>query len=515
MHLSHSVPSFAVVGRVNKGKSAILATLVEEDRNARIRVSPTPGETTRCQRIPLVINGETLVEFIDTPGFSDAPAALEWMKNHHEEGGASARIDTVRAFIEAHRRDESFQDECLLLEPIVGHGGGAFKPDATPGGILYVVDASKPFRPDFLAEMEILRWTGRPRMALLNKISSETDFTEEWKKHLGETFNLTREFNANHARFAERIRLLRSLLEIEESAAPAIEKTIRLLEEQWDQRRSESADVVIDLLQDCLTTRTTKNISKEKIERDYQKKKAVEELKEKYIREIEKLEAAYHEKLLGVYRHTQAPVYQDETGQTAPGGPGAPGPSGAAGMLGDLFSEESWQLLGLNKWQLAFAGGVAGVAAGGTVDVLAGGHFFGMPTAIGGLTGFAAPLLTGRALAQIRIDIPFLPGTKTSAGGVQLKAGPPKNPNFPWVLLDRVLFHYHNILIRAHGRRDPFVIRRGPDSRSGFTVKFTSQRRNKLQSWFSKLLKGKNTGDTDEIFNELRAILEEIETGKL
>jgi hypothetical protein len=334
-------------------------------------------------------------------------------------------------------------------------------------------------------------------MALLNRISTDTDFTAEWKNHLGESFNLTREFNANHARFAERIRLLRQLLEIEGEGKPFIEKTIRLLESQWDQRRSESADVIIDLLQDCLTRRTVRNISSGSIERDYRKQKVVAELKEKYARDIEDLEAAYHRKLLAIYRHTQDPVSED---RLALGG-------------GDLFAEETWQLLGLNKWQLAVAGGVAGAAAGGAIDVLAGGHFLGMPTAVGGIAGFAAPLLTGRTLAQIKIDIPFLPGEKASAGGVQLKAGPPKNPNFSWILLDRALFYYHGILIRAHGRRDPFVLRRESGARSGITSTFSQQRRHRLQRWFTKLLKGKVPADTDEIFEEMRAILEEIEGG--
>ena len=93
---------------------------------------------------------------------------------------------------------------------------------------------------------------------------------------------------------------------------------------------------------------------------------------------------------------------------------------------------------------------------------------------------------------------------------MQLKAGPPKNPNFPWILLDRALFYYHNILIRAHGRRDAFVIKPQPDERSGFTAKFPSHRRHKFQRWFTKLLKGKVSPDTEDIFEELRAVLEEM-----
>ena len=62
-----------------------------------------------------------------------------------------------REFLQAHVSDARFHDERELLRPIVE---GA--------GILYVVDGSRPYGRQYEAEMEILRWTGRPRMALIN-----------------------------------------------------------------------------------------------------------------------------------------------------------------------------------------------------------------------------------------------------------------------------------------------------------------------------------------------------------
>jgi hypothetical protein len=55
--------------------------------------------------------------------------------------------------------------------------------------------------------MEILRWTGRPRMALVNRIGAG-NHVEEWKKALGQFFSIVREFDANRAGFDDRIRLL-------------------------------------------------------------------------------------------------------------------------------------------------------------------------------------------------------------------------------------------------------------------------------------------------------------------
>ena len=81
-----AVPVFAVVGRVNMGKSAVIATLLEIDDNELVRVSPTPGETTRCQPHRIVFGDRECVRFIDTPGFSRPVEAMRAIQRIHGEG---------------------------------------------------------------------------------------------------------------------------------------------------------------------------------------------------------------------------------------------------------------------------------------------------------------------------------------------------------------------------------------------------------------------------------------------
>lgn len=64
-------PIFAVVGRVNKGKSSVIASLIESDA---IKISPRPGTTTECVRYEVEQDGRVLFSVVDTPGFEDAPA---------------------------------------------------------------------------------------------------------------------------------------------------------------------------------------------------------------------------------------------------------------------------------------------------------------------------------------------------------------------------------------------------------------------------------------------------------
>ena len=249
---SPPVPTFAVVGRVNMGKSAVIATLLEIDDNELIRVSPTPGETTRCQPHRVVFGGRECVRFIDTPGFSRPIEAMRAIQRLH--GPGTPGIETLREFAAA--AGEEFGDERRLLEPLLA---GA--------GILYVVDPAKPLRDDFLAEMEILRWTGLPRLALLNRRDGALGADEEaWRSRLGATFNLVRTFDAHHARYDERLRLLKALLEIEERHRGLLEETIALVEDEWRQRREEAAEATVDFLERALGLRVRATLE----ERDLQ-----------------------------------------------------------------------------------------------------------------------------------------------------------------------------------------------------------------------------------------------------
>ena len=72
-----------------------------------------------------------------------------------------------------------------------------------------MVDGSVPFGSEYEPEMEILRWTGRSSMALINPIGQER-YIEQWEAALGQYFKIVRVFNAMTAEFAKRLELLRA-----------------------------------------------------------------------------------------------------------------------------------------------------------------------------------------------------------------------------------------------------------------------------------------------------------------
>jgi len=471
------IPTFAVVGRVNMGKSAVLATLLEIDDNEIIRVSPTPGETTRCQPHALNLDGRECLRFIDTPGFSRPVEAMRAIQALH--GSGTPGMETLARF--ARDRGPDFGDEKRLLEPLLQ---GA--------GVLYVVDPSKPLRDDFLAEMEILRWTGRPRLAVLNRREGATGSDEgRWREKLGGAFNLIRTFDAHRARYDERLRLLRALLDIEEHQRPLLEETIRLVENEWLVRGENAAETIITFLETALCHRVHATLEERDLHLPARKQRKAEHLTRRYLDDLAGIERKCFDELLRIHRHHLLKA-----------------DAAAEGFHGiDLEARETWSKWGLGRSQLAIAAAIAGGAAGFAADAATGFLSHGAGTVIGSLGGGAIAWFKGGSLPDIRLDL--LGGMKLGGGeGRTLTMGPLKSPNFPWILLDGVLLRYLQMLDRAHGRRDPEILQGGGH---GFTRDFAAERRALLAKWFGSCLKGApNRAMEPEIFAALTEILAEI-----
>lgn len=479
------IPTFAVVGKVNMGKSSVLATLLEVDDDQVIRVSATPGETTRCQILPVEFDDREMIRFIDTPGFARPLEAMRAIEALHADAGGSGSpgLPAIQAFVEEYGGSGEFEDECQLLGPLVD---GA--------GLLYVIDPSKPLRDTFIAEMEILRWTGRQRMALLNEKEDEPAFREEWKNRLGSYFNLVRTFDAHEARFEERRRLLKSLLEIDEDHRELIEETIAHLEDEWTQRREESVEAIISFLEKGLGHRVEKRVEERDMEVPHRREKLGQELTKRYYDQIANMEKKTVEEILHLYRHHLGRVEVKATDFT--------------GI--DLEQQETWRKWGLSRSQLAIAGGLTGGAGGATIDIGTGGLTHGLGTILGAVGGAAAAFWKGSELPDLALDLQK--GVKLAHGeGTALRLGPPKNDNFAWILLDSVLGHYREIVSRAHGRREELILNHEA-LQGGIVQAIKGEDRRVLQKWFTSCAKGKpDRGMEPEVFATLSEVLAEFQ----
>ena len=411
-----ATPTFAVLGAVNHGKSSVAATLAENDQ---VRISSMPGETAECQRFAL---GELFV-FFDTPGFQNAREALAELRPAAQ---AANPLALFAAFIEHHRGEPEFDAECRLFQPVVE---GA--------GLIYVVDGSRPVLDIHVAEMELLRLTGAPRLAVINAIGTD-DHVAEWRRRLGQHFNAVREFNAMHASFAQRIDLLETLAGIEQAWKPRLMQAVQLLRDEWSQRLDDSAGLITALLLDLLQHRETASSPAA----GHSEEAAAQALKERYMAALAAREARAHAALIALFSHRLVKAGAMPTQLFAD----------------DLFSQPTWSLLGLSGRQLLAAGTLAGAAVGAGADAMTAGHTLLAGSVIGAAVGAAGTLVLGKRRPEIAVRLPqalggWWPG-RIRLGGGGMVVGPYAARNFPWIVLDRAIGTLVAVMQRAHARRD-------------------------------------------------------------
>ena len=407
--MTQTHPTFAVVGHPNKGKSSIVSTLAFDDS---VQISDTPGTTTKKRSFPLKVDGKVLYELFDTPGFQRARRVLAWLEKH--DVSADKRYEVVQAFINEHKEDERFNDEIELLKPIMA---GA--------GIIYVVDGSKPYGEEYEAEMEILRWTGQPSMALINHID-ETDYSEEWKRALGHYFKMVRTFNPMKATFPQHLLLLESIAQLKEEWIAPVGQSIILFKQYHEQMFEQSASSLTQLIHHSLS-----HIEQLALMHDDATVEEREEIQSNYKMQLRTYEQEAQKMIEKIWNHDHLQKVQELLL--------------FEGM--DLFSKESASIFGLTRKELLITGATGGAVTGAGVDLLLGGSTLLLGSAIGALVGGSGAFFGFNELSDVKVL-----GQKI--GKKYLKTGPIKNVNFPYVLLNRALFHATKVASRSHALRD-------------------------------------------------------------
>lgn len=405
---STASPRFAVVGHPNKGKSSIVSTLAQDDSIYIDRIS---GSTKQSRSYPMSVNGDVLYELIDTPGFQRARAVLEWLNLHCDN--TAQRPDAVKAFYQQHQNDPQFVNECELLKPIIN---GA--------GIIYVVDGSRPYGPEYEAEMEILRWTGKPSLALINPIDNH-NYVSDWENALGQYFKTVREFDAHRAEFVKRTALLKVFGQLLPHWESALSKAVDCLQAERSRQHQQSSDMIATMIVDNLQHREIQNIglgiSPESV-KTIMAEKFQAQLRQNESRCRARVEESY------AYRHLQREENLLELIDT------------------DLFDQESWYLFGLNKKQLIGLSAGAGAGAGVLVDIGLGGHSLFLGSVIGGISGGLGAWKFSKQIASFTFK-----GLPT--GGHTIYYGPASHPNFSFVMLGRAIHHLKLVCTRTHANR--------------------------------------------------------------
>ncbi|MFO7812303.1 MAG: GTPase/DUF3482 domain-containing protein, partial [Pelovirga sp.] len=343
------VPVFAIIGHPNEGKSSVLSTLAEDDS---VRISPIPGETTDVQSFPVIIDGQEIIRFVDTPGFQNPRRTLAWMQAY---SGPADQL--LPAFIAAHRHDPDFRDDCSLLSPL-----------AQGAGVIFVADGSRPLRNMDKAEMEILRLTGAPRLAVINSKGEDSCYLDQWHAEFRKHFNAIRVFNSSRANYAQRIELLESLKAIDQQLEPLLKMVISTFKSDWQGRSQRVAELILELLHEVLDYRTTAICSTKDDETAIKKK-----LTQTYMDYVSRKEQQTRKAIRTLYKHN---IFDLELPEHSI-------------LEQDLFSDRTWEFLGLTDKQLVLAGAISGATIGAGIDLAAGGVSFGVFSALGGFLGAA------------------------------------------------------------------------------------------------------------------------------
>jgi len=459
MH-SYTHPKFAVVGHPNKGKSSIVSALALDDS---VQISDTPGTTSKKRSFPLKVDGKILYELIDTPGFQRARRVLAWLEQH--DVSADKKHEVVSAFINEHREDARFNDEIELLEPVMD---GA--------GIIYVVDGSKPYGEEYEAEMEVLRWTGQPSMALINHID-DADYSEEWKRALGQYFKMVRTFNPMQTNLDQHISILESMAQLREEWIAPVKASIKLFEHYHDQKLDQSSQLISRLIADGLSHIEKLTLSDEEIT-DSKK----EQIEENYKEMLRHLELDAQKKIEKVWDH--AHLQKEQSSLTFEDL--------------DLFSEEAASVFGLTRKELMITGITSGAVTGAGIDLLFAGHTLLLGGAIGGLVGAAGAYFGFDELSDIKV-------LGQTLGKRTLLMGPMKNRNFPYILLGRAIFYTSKTANRSHASRNVADFKMD----STFKEKWLDDSlRKSLESCHKKFRSG-NTLQT-EVFEEYAQLIKQV-----
>jgi hypothetical protein len=402
-----AIPTIAIMGHPNVGKSSVVSTLAERDE---IVVSPLPGTTVLCGRFDIKIDGREILRFIDTPGFQNPLVVREWFVAHHERHPQPAR-----QFIREHEGDPALQQDCELLRPL-----------AEGAAVMFVVDAGGPVREQDRAEIEILRLAGCPRMAVVNPKEEQPELLEDWKRILRKDFTFVRVFNAHRACYEERLGMLQDLERLDQSWNQRLAEVIDAYQRDWRGRLEDCAGIIADYLRDCLAWRESAALAS-----PAGPARLAAELRERYQDSLRRKESDAMDRVRQIFRHRRW----------------KPDLTGHPGLGADLFSTETFQLFGLSRTQLILAGVVSGAAAGAGLDVLLAGHSLGLGALIGAAVGGAVALAGGLSLGDRQVL-----GRKISQRAMTV--GPNRHPQFPWILLDRMLLMARLTMRQPHGRRE-------------------------------------------------------------
>ncbi len=222
-------PVFVVTGAPNKGKTTFVKAMTND---ASVVVSPYARNTETAVSYPFKIDGETLFTLWDTPGFENA-AGMHEIVTGWGIRDSDHPMEVLRQFLESYAGHEDFTSEVEIFKPIADYAC-----------IVYVADCSRKFsESEYLREIQLIRSTRLPRIAILNPIDGDR-YLESWRTGLTDYFNNIKVFNPHQTTFDEKLRILGAFSHLDDEWEQPLNRVIETLKVQRDKVLEESARVI-------------------------------------------------------------------------------------------------------------------------------------------------------------------------------------------------------------------------------------------------------------------------------
>jgi len=436
----NKIPTFALVGAPNDGKSTVVSTL---SFDPTVAISPISGFTIETKGFSFQFDGREIIRFYDTPGFQQAEYLLKWLDRQADAETAAEGV-IPRRFIEEHKRNETYDHECQLMGPL-----------ADGAAIVYIVDGGRPIEVNDKATVKILQACGTQRFAIINPKGAEKGNIKEWENYLRQKFTYVETFHATMAGFEDIIGFLETIAPVTGKWKEEMREVIAKMKLKREDQIEGQAASIIGLLEQALSIRVELPVANSG--KDYLRAK----LEDKVKASVHKLEASFRKETRERFNHGNAEIKLPSLIDL------------------DFFHEKVRKTLGLTTEQLVLAGAAIGFAIGLCVDASTSGFLFGIPT----LLSTAAGALFAWYLSDegIRIGIPLeVLGVKLKGEDFATANIDPKS-NTPWILLDRAIAYSKILSARAHGNREESCI---DDKDIKCTTRWPSEQRD----IFSKLL---------------------------
>jgi hypothetical protein len=293
---------------------------------------------------------------------------------------------------------------------------------------------------------------------------------------LGQYFRVVRVFNAVMAEFNKRTELLRGFGQLKEEWREPLEHAAISLERDQSAKRSRAARVVAEALVEMLSHRIeTRTGPKPRLD------VLRPELEERFRGDLRRFEERGRDRVEAIYGHrriARREVKLDLVDE-------------------DLFAERTWLAFGLSRRDLVATGAVGGAATGAFVDAHLGGASLFAGAVLGAGIGASLAWWTAGRLVAIRImNLPL--------GGKAAVAGPTKNPNFPYVALNRARYHRLRVASRSHAMLGELTLTGDPHE---VIEPLTTELRRELEAVFRKV---RRAGDAFDGSEKLAAIIDRI-----